>query len=281
VSRERRRRDRRQRRVEQSRPRRRNERGRSTYEPAGPIEFPGIMGWLQRRTKVIVVGGIIFLVVSLGAGSLFATGGFGGSVPDPTPTPVATPDPDDEQPVDPDNDAEDPDDQIQRTYDAPPEFTIDPSASYEAVIHLEGGRQVRLELFPDEAPEFVNNFVFLAENRFYDGLTFHRVVPGFVAQAGDPRGDSSGGPGYWLSDESNPVPFDAGIISMAKAGAQVSGSQFFITLTPQPVLHEQGFTAFGRVVEGFEHIEGLTPRDPQAGDPPGDVIESIEIIQGG
>ncbi len=280
MSRERRRRERRPQRQNQSQSRRRNQRGHTTYEPAGPIQFPGIMGWLQQHTKIIVVGGIIFLVVSLGAGSLFATG-LGGTtqVPDPTPMATDTPDPSETPDVTPTPDP----DAIQRNYDAAPPLTIDPDATYEAIIHLEGGREVRIELFPGEAPGFVNNFVFLAENRFFDGLTFHRVVPGFVAQAGDPAGDNTGGPGYWLEDEANDIPLSTGVLAMAKAGTSVSGSQFFITLTPQPVLKQQGFTAFGQVVEGFEHIEGLTPREPVPGaaeqPEPGDVIERIEIIE--
>jgi peptidylprolyl isomerase len=238
------------------------------------------MGWLQRRSKIIVLGGIIFLVVSLGAGTLFATS-VGQNVPDqdePEPTATASATGTAEATATPDENA------IQREYDAAPPMSIDVEGTYEAIIHLEGDRQVRVELFASDAPGFVNNFVFLAENRFFEGLQFHRVLPGFVAQAGDPDGDTTGGPGYWLTDESNSIPLDEGMLAMAKAGAQVSGSQFFITLSPQPVLKEQGFTAFGQVVEGFEHIESLTPREPVPGvddqPPPGDIIESIEIIEG-
>src|SRR5439155_23767409 len=109
----------------------------------------------------------------------------------------------------------------------------------------------RVQLLPDKAPGYVNNFVFLAKNRFYDGLTFHRVVSGFVAQAGDPLGNGTGGPGYTLTQERNDVQFDAGIISMASSSAGVSGSQFFITLQPHPEL-EPSFSAFGRVVDGMD-----------------------------
>lgn len=239
------------------------------------------MGWLQRHSRIIVVAGIVFLVVSLGAGTLFATN-MGTADPADAPEPTVTPSPTAtgtaEATATPDEDA------IQREYSAAPPMTIDEGASYEAVLYLENGEQVRLELFADEAPTFVNNFVFLARNRFYDGLTFHRVIPGFVAQAGDPLGDSTGGPGYRIEDERNALPLEAGVISMAKSSAGVSGSQFFITLTPQPVLKEQGFTAFGRVVEGFDAIEGLTAREPAPGEaqpPPGDRIERIEILQDG
>jgi len=153
---------------------------------------------------------------------------------------------------------------------------IDPSNRYEAVIRTERG-DIRVELLPGEAPGYVNNFVFLARNRFYDGLTFHRVLTGFVAQGGDPTGGGAGGPGYSLEEETNELPFDAGVISMAKSTA-VSGSQFFITLEPTPFL-EPDFTVFGRVIEGLEVARSLTAREPGPGAPPADRIISIEIIE--
>ena len=121
-------------------------------------------------------------------------------------------------------------------------------------------------------------FVFLARNRFYEGLTFHRVVPGFVAQAGDPTASGFGGSGYQLPEERNALPFEMGVISMAKAGSIVDGAQFFITLAPTPGLAAD-FTVFGRVTAGMDVLQALTPRDPGQSTAPGDLILEIEIIE--
>ena len=158
-------------------------------------------------------------------------------------------------------------------------MTIDTARSYEAVIRTERG-DVRITLLPEAAPRYVNNFVFLARDGFYDGITFHRVVPGFVAQAGDPTGTGTGSPGYDLAEERNGLPFEAGVLSMAKGGAVVSGSQFFVTLAPTPHL-EGDFTVFGRVASGLGVLQSLTPRDPQQpGQPHGDRILAIDIVEG-
>ena len=153
---------------------------------------------------------------------------------------------------------------------------IDPANRYEALIRTERG-DIRVELLAEEAPGYVNNFVFLARNNFFDGLTFHRVLPGFVAQGGDPTGGGAGGPGYDLEEETNDLPFDAGVLSMAKSN-RVSGSQFFITLAPTPHL-EPGFTVFGRVIEGLDVARSLTAREAAPGAPPADRILSIEITE--
>ena len=168
---------------------------------------------------------------------------------------------------------------IVRVYDSQPPMEIDPTHRFEAVIYTDKGT-IRLELLPQDAPGYVNNFVFLARNRFYDDLTFHRVIPGFVAQGGDPTGTGAGGPGYNLVEETNSINFDAGVISMAK-GATVSGSQFFITLDPAPHLND-GFAVFGRVIEGMDVLRALTARDPsQPNQPEPDRILRIEIIEDG
>jgi cyclophilin family peptidyl-prolyl cis-trans isomerase len=163
----------------------------------------------------------------------------------------------------------------------PPEMTLDLSKSYEALIRTEKG-DVRVELFDDGAPITVNNFSFLARQGFYDGVTFHRVIPGFMAQTGDPTGTGSGGPGYTFEDEFDPsLRHDAeGILSMANRGPGTNGSQFFITLAPQPHLDDH-HTVFGKVVEGMDVVTALTPRTPseQPDAPPGDKILSIEIIE--
>ena len=158
-------------------------------------------------------------------------------------------------------------------------MTIDPAASYEAIIRTEKG-DIRIELLPAAAPGYVNNFVFLAREGFYEGITFHRVIPGFVAQAGDPTGTGLSSSGYDLVEELNDLPFDAGVLSMAKGGDDVSGSQFFITLEPTPHLADSNFTVFGRVIAGLDVARSLTARDPGApGQPPGDRILRIDITE--
>lgn len=168
--------------------------------------------------------------------------------------------------------------ELQR-YDAPPSMIIDAEKTYYATIETEKG-DIRLLLFDDESPVTVNNFVFLARQGFYDGCTFHRVIPGFVAQAGDPTGTGSGGPGYTFPDEFSPsLSHDsAGILSMANAGPDSNGSQFFITYAPQPHLDGR-HSIFGKVVEGMEVLLSLTPRDPAANPdaPPGDEIHTIVV----
>ena len=159
---------------------------------------------------------------------------------------------------------------------APPRI-IDTSKSYVATIKMANG-DIVLELFSD-VPITTNNFVFLACKGYYDGVTFHRVIPDFVAQGGDPTGTGSGGPGYAIDDEDDgDHTFEAGVISMAKSGPNTTGSQFFITYSPQPSL-ESMFTVFGRVTEGMDVVQQITPRDPAVDPnaPPGDVIETITI----
>ena len=241
--------------------------------PAESIEFPGIMGWMQRNTKWLFLGGIVILLMSLGAGTFFSVNDTRrpDSTPTPTPTASATP----EGSATPTASAT-----PQRKYSAVPPMTINVAKKYEAVIALEKGGEIRLELFPNDASKTVNNFVFLARARFYDGLTFHRVLPGFVAQGGDPSGTGSDGPGYYLEVEKNSLPLAVGVISMAKSAAGISGSQFFITYTPQPGLAPQGFIAFGRVTAGMDVLEKITPRDPsKANQPKADVIKSVTIVE--
>ncbi|MGD8623727.1 MAG: peptidylprolyl isomerase [Anaerolineae bacterium] len=140
---------------------------------------------------------------------------------------------------------------------------IDLQKSYQATIVTEKGNIV-VELFDNRVPATVNNFVFLAREGFYDNTTFHRVLPGFMAQAGDPTGTGSGGPGYAFADEFDPtLRHDSpGVLSMANAGANTNGSQFFITYEATPWLDDR-HSVFGQVIEGMEVLESLTPRDPQ------------------
>jgi cyclophilin family peptidyl-prolyl cis-trans isomerase len=157
---------------------------------------------------------------------------------------------------------------------------IDPSKSYEALFKTEIG-DFRVRLFPEQAPVTVNNFVFLTRQGYYDNTTFHRVLPGFMAQGGDPTGTGGGGPGYTFEDEFDPeLQFDRpGLLAMANRGSDTNGAQFFITYAPTP--HLNGLhTIFGEVVEGAEVLSSLRPRDPQANpDYQGDGLLSIEIIE--
>ncbi len=157
-----------------------------------------------------------------------------------------------------------------------PETIIDETKTYIATIKMDSG-DIVLELFSD-TPITTNNFVFLACKGYYDGITFHRVIPDFMAQGGDPTGTGRGGPGYSIPDEDDgPHGMDAGVIRMAKAGPSTTGSQFFITYTPQPQL-EADFTVFGEVISGMDVVEGITPRDPNDPNaPPGDAMQTITI----
>lgn len=150
------------------------------------------------------------------------------------------------------------------TYDAPPPMSIDPARAYTATIVTPRG-DIVVELLPAIAPQTVNNFVFLARENFYNGLTWHRVLPGFMAQGGDPLGDGTGDPGYSIPAEfTDQILFDQpGMVAMARSSDPDSaGSQFFITTAPAPHLNSQ-YTIFGRVVQGQEIVDSIPLRDPQ------------------
>ena len=161
-----------------------------------------------------------------------------------------------------------------------PAMTIDTAKQYEAIIRMVGGGEMRFTLFDDEAPIAVNNFVFLANQGFYDGTTFHRVLTDFMAQGGDPAGTGGGGPGYTFEDELDTgFTFDRrGLLAMANSGVNTNGSQFFITFVETP--HLDGLhTIFGELIEGDDVLSGLTLRDPDTATAPGDVIDEIVIVE--
>lgn len=170
------------------------------------------------------------------------------------------------------------------TYDAPPPQEIDPAGSYTATILTPRG-EIVVELLPQIAPTTVNNFVFLARQNFYNGLTWHRVLEGFMAQGGDPLGDGTGDAGYSIPAEfTSELTFDQpGMLAMARSSDPDSaGSQFFITTGAAPWLNEQ-YTIFGRVVSGQEVVNGIPLRDPQNPDDlgtPGETILGITISEG-
>ena len=161
----------------------------------------------------------------------------------------------------------------------PPTGALDTSKQYSARFHTQRG-EFSVELFADDAPLTVENFVNLARSGFYDGTTFHRVIPGFMAQAGDPTGTGRGGPGYQFGDEFSPRRRHdaAGVLSMANAGAGTNGSQFFITFGPTPHLDDR-HSVFGRVTDGMDVVRSIRERDPGRDREPGDTINSIEITE--
>lgn len=159
-----------------------------------------------------------------------------------------------------------------------PPMTIDPSRQYIATLETEKG-DIVIELYPDKAPIAVNNFIFLAENDWYDGVTFHRVLADFVAQGGDPSGTGFGGPGYAFVNETSDLTFDKpGVLAMANSGPDSNGSQFFITYAPAEQLNG-GYTIFGQVISGLDVAESLTPRDPSQSVnlAPGDMVLNVTI----
>jgi cyclophilin family peptidyl-prolyl cis-trans isomerase len=238
------------------------------------------------------VGGITAAVLVLGGILWFTVGPGKSASPAPTPTVATVP----TEASKKEGSSSMPTDPVERNgmYSGPPALQIDPEKTYRATFETAKG-DIVVELFVDKAPNTVNNFVFLAREGFYDDTTFHRVLPGFMAQGGDPTGTGSGGPGYSFPDEFHPdLKHDRpGILSMANSGANTNGSQFFITYVPTPWLDaydESGnlkdcarrdvscHAVFGQVVEGMEVLEALTPRDPnQSPTFSGDLLKTVRI----
>ena len=184
-------------------------------------------------------------------------------------------------------------------WDVAPPMRIDPSKSYTATFNMERGT-FEVQLFADKAPKTVNNFVFLAREGYYDGSTFHRVIPGFMAQGGDPTGTGTGGPGYQFDNEFHPDlrHFGPGMLAMANAGVNngrgTNGGQFYVTYSEQHRLdglnldgtdkpcHQTGVSChavFGEVVSGIDVVNGIRERDPSTATYKGDVIKSIVITE--
>jgi len=146
-------------------------------------------------------------------------------------------------------------------WNAPPELQIDVSRNYVVSIETNRG-SIELELYPQHAPQTVNNFVFLAGQGFYDGVVFHRVIANFMIQSGDPTGTGRGGPGYRFADEcyGNPLKHERCVISMANAGPNTNGSQFFITHLATPHLDGR-HTVFGKVTSGEDIVDAIQQGD--------------------
>lgn len=159
-----------------------------------------------------------------------------------------------------------------------PDMTLDTSKDYEAVISVFGKGDMRLALYDDEAPLTVNNFIFLADQGFYDCVPFHRVMQDFMAQGGDPSGSGAGGPGYQFADETdNGIVFDrTGLLAMANSGANTNGSQFFITFVETSWLNG-AHTIFGEIIDGEDVLNSITLTDQPTYTGVPDIIERIDI----
>ena len=164
-----------------------------------------------------------------------------------------------------------------KEWSSPPKMTIDEQNEYTAVIETDLGNIV-LRLFANESPITVNNFVFLAQEGYYDGVMFHRVIHDFMVQGGDPTGTGSGGPGYMFGDEvNNGLKFDKpGLLAMANAGPGTNGSQFFITHVPTPHL-TGNHTIFGEVIEGMDTVFAIPERNPQNAKDNGVIMSKVTI----
>ncbi len=222
--------------------------------------------WQRLRANRPLFLGSIALVTLLVAGlALGASRLAGRKAASPTPSPVG---------------AATPTGAATRSWTSPPAMAIDPAKKYTATIVTDKG-DIQIQLFADKAPKTVNNFVFLARQGYYDGVTFHRVLADFVAQGGDPTGTGGGGPGYKFEDEIvESLKFDKpGVVAMANSGPNTNGSQFFITYTPRPGL-DGGYTIFGQVTAGMDVAKKLTLRNPdEHPKTPGDAIRTIRITE--
>lgn len=168
-----------------------------------------------------------------------------------------------------------------KQYPQPPELTVDLNRAYRATLHTNHG-EIAIDLFAARAPQAVNSFLFLAGEGFYDGVTFHRVVPDFVIQSGDPTGTGRGGPGYRFRDElEGPGRYSRGTVAMANAGPHTNGSQFFICLADLARLPHQ-YTIFGQVASGMETVDAIAalPTDPQDRPQADAVIKQVTVTEG-
>ena len=166
---------------------------------------------------------------------------------------------------------------MSKQWNTPPVMLIDPKKKYKAKMETDKGL-ITIDLFADKTPKTVNNFIFLSREGFYDGLIFHRVIKDFMAQGGDPTGNGSGGPGYKFGDEFHPsLKHDKpGMLSMANAGPNTNGSQFFLTHVATPWLDNK-HTIFGQITSGMDVLMSIPPRDPSHPENPGVKILKVNI----
>lgn len=255
---------------------------RRTYQSGGPpgekykATFP--MNLLA-NVKVFYVLGAIIMVGGVIFAALAAASNPQPALPDPTPTAVdSTPD----ASTTPSESAT----PSHQTFEKAEQVIDAEKFDYTALIKTSKG-DIELKLLAEEAPRTVNNFVFLAQQGYFDGMTFHRVIPNFVIQSGDPTGTGSGGPGYTTEEDQNELKNERGMVSMAKAGATtVFGSQFFINLKDNPALDSDGpsqkrFYPFAEVISGMDVADAISEVDRDQRDRPLEdvVIESITISE--
>ena len=164
-------------------------------------------------------------------------------------------------------------------FSGPPPFCIDPTKNYTATMVTNKGTMT-IALDPVNAPLTVNNFVFLARYHYYDGVTFHRIIPGFVIQGGDPQGTGMGGPGYTFEDEINQHKVVRGALAMANAGPNTNGSQFFIVTTGAAPWLDGKHTVFGKVTTGMEVVDAISETDRDARDRPREDIRIERVSVG-
>jgi cyclophilin family peptidyl-prolyl cis-trans isomerase len=166
-----------------------------------------------------------------------------------------------------------------KQYDSAPDLAIDLSKSYSATLDTNHG-EIVIEFDPERAPQTVNNFVFLANEGFYDGVIFHRVIENFMIQGGDPTGTGGGGPGYRFRDEiEGPGAYTRGTVAMANAGPNTNGSQFFIVHKDAGLPHS--YTIFGKVTEGMDAVDSIASSDTDNSDRPHHdvVINKVTIAE--
>jgi peptidylprolyl isomerase len=169
----------------------------------------------------------------------------------------------------------------QTTFDGPPPMCIDPSKRYTATMDTSMGELV-IALDPIKAPKTVNSFVFLSRYHFYDGVIFHRIIPGFVCQGGDPEGTGRGGPGYRFEDELPKAgEYEIGSLAMANAGPNTNGSQFFLISGPNGARLPPQYSLFGKVVKGLDVVDAMEKVETGPGDRPREdvVINSVTITE--
>jgi cyclophilin family peptidyl-prolyl cis-trans isomerase len=233
----------------------------------------------QRRNRIIA--GVTAAAVALGGIGFAAVAFLGADEESPaassSPSPTQTPSPTAE-PAACNARVPAPAEEEKPMFDQPPKMQIDPAKDYTAVMRTSCGT-IELQLYADQTPITVNSFVFLAEQGFFDGLTFHRIIPDFVLQGGDPEGTGSGGPGYQFEDEIvQSLKFDRpGLLAMANSGPGTNGSQFFIT-TGEPKHLNGMHTIFGEVTEGMKVVKEIESFGTSAGAPTETVyIEKVTI----
>ncbi len=161
-----------------------------------------------------------------------------------------------------------------KSYASPPPMSIDPSKRYTATIETSAGTMTA-ELFPGDAPKTVNNFVFLARDGFYAGVIFHRVIPDFMIQGGDPTGTGSGGPGYKFADEKVSRPYSRGTLAMANAGPNTNGSQFFVMHADYGL--PPSYTIFGKLTSGEEVVDAIASAPKGGQDRPRDPVKITSV----